>query len=274
MISSIQAACTVVDPPRRSDTEVPSVLSFYRDLVEPFGCTVDKQLLQSGANVSHRDLADELASHETMRDRAPGLIIVTYALPDVHPFTAVASHINMLFGGEAKSFSISGQGLAAPFSALRVVDTFQQSGRVSEALVAILEQTTLPTRFPLVHDNQLVNSGVFLALDTRNGFKVDAIESFDNNSATIYRLSELTAENFQETLLVLGPWVTFDAANLSEHLHRVAARSYCTSVWSQVASNWQTWQRQYRTVVLCDTEPRTGCSYLVVLGSPNEELKG
>lgn len=265
MTPSVRAACAVVDPPRKPYVEDPSILSFFRDLVEPFGSTVDEELLRAAPNVFHRDLVDRLAADEEMRGRKPELIIVTHALPDVHPFTAVASHLNMLFGGEAKSFSISEQGLQAPFTALRVVASFQRSGQAAEALVAVLEQTTLPTRFPLVHDNPLIDSGVFLVLGTDGELRVDGVESADTPAATARRLSALAAGDPAGTLLVLGPWVSSDGIDPDLRLHRVDPGTYCTSVWLALANHWRAWQREYATVVLCDTEPRTGVSHLAVL---------
>ncbi len=58
MTPSVRAACAVVDPPRKPYVEDPSILSFFRDLVEPFGSTVDEELLRAGPNVFHRDLVD------------------------------------------------------------------------------------------------------------------------------------------------------------------------------------------------------------------------
>ncbi|MFJ1861947.1 hypothetical protein ACIOHA_32160 [Streptomyces anulatus] len=101
---------------------------------------MDEQSLRDGRNVFHKDLVDQLVGSEDI-DGAADLVVVTYALPDVHPFTAVASHLNMLLGGGAQSFSISEQGLAAPFTALRIIAAFQRGGRSERA---VLEQTTLP----------------------------------------------------------------------------------------------------------------------------------
>jgi alkylation response protein AidB-like acyl-CoA dehydrogenase len=57
MTPSVRAACAVVDPPRKSYVEDPSIPSF-RDLVEPFGSTADEELLRAGPNVFHRDLVN------------------------------------------------------------------------------------------------------------------------------------------------------------------------------------------------------------------------
>ncbi|WP_411141997.1 asparagine synthase (glutamine-hydrolyzing) [Streptomyces sp. x-80] len=233
--------------------------------LEVLGSTVDEGLLRSGPHTFHLDLVDGLLAADPVGDRKPELIVVAHALPDVHPFTAVASHLNMLFGGEAKSFSISEQGLAAPFTALRIAAGFHRRGRCSEALIAVLEQTTLPTAFPLVDDNPLVDSGVLLVLGGEGGPWLDRIETAGTAAAGLCRLTELAADDPTGTLLVLGPWTEPRGLAPNLPVHRVGPGSYCTSVWRALAEHGASWQRDFATVVLCDTDPRTGTCHLAVL---------
>jgi hypothetical protein len=55
MKCSVHAACAVLDPRRKPSVEDPSIVSF-QDLVEPFGLTVNEELLRAVPNVFHRDL--------------------------------------------------------------------------------------------------------------------------------------------------------------------------------------------------------------------------
>ncbi|QUH01520.1 hypothetical protein HUO13_12490 [Saccharopolyspora erythraea] len=263
---AVSAAAAVVSPPARPYHDDPSITAFYRDLVEPFGETVDEALLRGGANVFHRDLADALVDDEGIGELVADLVIVTHALPDVHPFTAVASHLNMRLGGRATSFAISEQGLAAPFTALRVMSGFQRSGRAECAVLAVLEQTTMPTRHPLVHDNELVDSGALLVFGGADGLRVDAVETTPTADAATERLRELAAKDPDDTLLVVGPWSAWDGLDGSA-VHRVAPGGYCTSVWLELARNWRNWQQEHAVVVLADVEPRTGQGHLAVLRS-------
>jgi hypothetical protein len=164
-------------------------------------------------------------------------------------------------GGTATSFSISEQGLAAPFTALRVAASFARSGRCQEALIAVLEQTTLPNSFPFV--DSLVDSGVLVVLGTSGGPAVTEVSSTPNPAETRGRLAEFPAG----TLLVLGPWVDATVLDTDSTCLQVNRGSYCTSVWVALAAWWRDWQRDYDTVVLCDTEPRTGEGHFAVLRS-------
>ncbi|MGH4010154.1 MAG: hypothetical protein ACRDTH_18700 [Pseudonocardiaceae bacterium] len=259
------AASAVVSPPPQRYHEDPSILAFYRDLVEPFGAEVDEQLLHAGTNVSHRELVDTLVKAEDVRGCQADLIIVTHGLPDLHPFTAVASHLNMLFGGGAQSFSISEQGLAAPFTALRIVASFQRSGRANQAVVAVLEQTTLPTRHALVQDPPLVDSGALLVFGRGAGLRVDEVGTVGSQEAISTRVREFEAGDPSGTLLVIGPWVDWDGVDAGSRVHRVEPGSYCTSVWLELARHWRRWQQDYTTVVLCDVDPRTHRGHFAVL---------
>ncbi|MEU1505341.1 hypothetical protein [Kitasatospora sp. NPDC005748] len=268
MSTTLQGAGAVVSPPHRPYDEDPATLSYYRDLVEPFGLEVAPDLLRAAPNVTHRDLVDRLAAIEGVRDSAPDLVIVAQALPDVTPFVAIAPYLDRLLGGgSANNLGIGQQGLAAPFTALRVVSAFQRAGRSRTAVLAVLEQTTLPTRFPLVHDNGLVDSGVVLVLGTTGGPRVAGVETIPATESPLDRLGELAAKDPAGTLVVTGPW--FDRRGLDQDgpRHRVEPGSYCTSVWLALARNWRSWQHRYATVLLCDTDPRSGESHLAVLAS-------
>jgi hypothetical protein len=46
-------------------------------------------------------------------------------------------------------------------------------------------------------------------------------------------------------------------------------------VWLALARHWRTWQKEYATVVLCDTDPRSGETHIAVLRSePGQERTG
>ncbi|MFD0382058.1 hypothetical protein ACFQ2B_05425 [Streptomyces stramineus] len=119
--------------------------------------------------------------------------MLAHALPDLHPFTAVAPHLDLLLGSGATAVGISQQGLAAPFTALRVVAAYQRSGRSTRAVVAVLEQATLPVHFALAHDTPLTDSGVLLLLGTGDGPALGGVESLPPGVPPGARVAELTA---------------------------------------------------------------------------------
>ncbi|KAA2264198.1 hypothetical protein F0L68_08130 [Solihabitans fulvus] len=240
----------------------PAALDFLRDLVEPFGEKVNEDLLASGAGVSHRDLTDRLTEDEVVLGSAPQLVIVAHALPDVLPFTAVAPYLSKRLGATATSFAVASQGLAAPFTALRIAAAFHRAGRCGEAVIAVLEQTTLATPFSLGGDTPLVDSGVALVFGAGDGPSVTAVTAGSSVGAAVGAHA-----NDQDTLVVLGPWA--DRAELPDGpaVHQVAPGSYCTSVWLALAEHWSAWRQRHRRILLCDTDPRTGRSHVAMFGT-------
>ncbi|MFI9119548.1 hypothetical protein ACIGW0_09170 [Streptomyces bikiniensis] len=268
---AVRAAAAVRSPGRREPDDRRAALDYFRDLLAPFGEKPDEELFDGGPHVRHRDLADLLVADEGVGGSRPELLIVTHALPDVVPFTAVAPYLTDRLGGRAANFAIAQQGLAAPFTALRIASAYARAGRAAEVVIAVLEQTTLPTPFPLVRDAlpvrddppaqgvPLVDSAAALVLGTGE-------DGGDGNGPRFVRARSagspadaLGREPAEDgTLLVLGPWVAGDVPEHAGPVHRVAPGSYCTSLWLDLADHWREWGRDHRRIVLCDTDPRSG----------------
>ncbi|NBH03211.1 hypothetical protein [Amycolatopsis sp. SID8362] len=258
---TLRGTNAVISPPGPGYREDAAMTRFLADLLEPFGAKVDEDRWQRGRHVSHRALTDRLLEAEGLRTSRPQLIIVTHALPDVLPFTAVAPYLADRLGVTATTFSVAQQGLAAPFTALRIARAYLRSGRCEEAVIAVLEQTTLPTAHPLVDVCGLTDSGAALVIGTGSGPRLASVSS----SGSVDELLEPHRE--EGVLVVLGPWVGKDAGTGLD-VHRVEPGSYCTSVWLALAENGPAWQDRYRKVVLCDTDPLTGRSHAAVFEFP------
>ncbi|MFF5635643.1 hypothetical protein [Streptomyces sp. NPDC012825] len=260
---AVRAAAAVRAPEGREPDDRAAALGYFRDLLAPFGEKPDEELFAGGRHVRHRDLADLLVADEGVGGSRPELLIVTHALPDVVPFTAVAPYLTARLGGRAANFAIAQQGLAAPFTALRIASAYARAGRAAEVVVAVLEQTTLPTPFPLVHDTPLVDSAAALVLGTATG-EGDGPRFVRAHSAGSAADALGREPGDDGTLLVLGPWVTKDLPAHDGPVHRVVPGSYCTSVWLDLAGHWREWGRDHRRIVLCDTDPRSGRTHVAL----------
>jgi hypothetical protein len=250
---TLRAAGAVLDPPRSDHPPTESDVDFQRDLLAPFGVKVDEDRFRRGPQVSHRELTDRLLDASDIADSRPQLVIVTHALPDVVPFTAVAPYLARKLAGDPLCFSIAQQGLAAPFTALRIAAAYHDSGRCAEAVITVLEQTTLPVAVPLI---PLVDSAAALVLGPGTGPRL--IGTATGRSAADLIRDRAGADD----LVVLGPWV--DATGLDSATYRVEPGSYCTSVWLALAAHWRDWRDAHPAILLCDTDPRTGRSQVAV----------
>jgi hypothetical protein len=256
----LDMAAAVTAPAPKAYEDNPASLRFFRDLVEPFGLTVDEELLRSGTQISHRDLLDELFRDDVPRGTAE-LVIVTHGLPDLLPFAVNAAHVNLMFGDHADCFAISEQGLAAPFTALRVIAAYQRSGRISRGVLVVLEQTTVPVPEPLIQQNKLIDSGVLLAFSGSGELGIEAVESCPSAEAGS-RIAKLAARDPASTLVVTGP--DGPDGEPGAAVHRAAPGSYCTSVWLELARNWREWVARYACIVLGDVDQRTGRGHVAV----------
>jgi hypothetical protein len=249
--------------PYRLSTDV---ISFNQDLLSPYGMQVDEGLARQGRNITFTELAEHVMRAALITVPAAELLIVAYALPDLHPMKTVASHLNHLFGDRCRSFAISEQGLGAPFTALRIAAAYARSGRCRSLALFVLEQVTLPYRNALVHEHRLADSSVLLFFGSQGSWEVASLRSCGRGDHLAGQLLAAVPDGADgQTLVVAGPWADPGHVRMAAMpCHEVAPGSYCTSVWRELARHHQDWAANYARVVLCDTDPRTGASHIAV----------
>ncbi|GHF70390.1 hypothetical protein FHX82_005602 [Amycolatopsis bartoniae] len=274
---AIRRGSTVLEPHRVAHPEIPGLEEYHRDLLRSFGQDLDPAAAANPPAVTHADLVEQLLDGDPLGPVVPDLVLVAYALPDVHPFTTTATHANWRLGNHAASFAVSEQGLAAPFSAVRIADAYFRAGRCSAAVLAVLEQTTLPNQDPLVDKENLVDSGALLLLSAEDdglpALGVEQIWTQRQPAACARRLAAAVGEP-GATLVVEGPWaLDHGVSGAGVTVDRLGTRTYGTSVWLALAEHRE-WAQRYDTVVLHDTDPRSDCCAAVVLRSSREETPG
>jgi hypothetical protein len=251
------------NPYQRDD----DLLTYHRDLLARYRIEVDEDLLKQSRNIDFKDLGEELIARCPDLITDPDLLLLAYGLPDRYPLRAVTAHLNHLLGDRSRSFAVSEQGLRSPFTALRIADAYAQAGQASTVALFVCEQSTLPYRDPLVHDTPLLDSAALLCFDTGAGLTFTATRAGRAGQPLGALLDEhLPAVPPGRTLLVAGPWTDVAAQDgTGLPVHACQPGSYCTSVWLDLARHHEAWAGQYDSVVLCDTDPRTGRSQLAVL---------
>jgi hypothetical protein len=114
------------------------------------------------ANVGFIQLAEAVLREMAPPIASPDLLILAYALPDLHPLKSTTTYLNYLLGGESRSFAVAEQGLRAPFTALRIADAYVRAVRYANLALFICDQTTLPYYDPVVHDTPLADGALAL----------------------------------------------------------------------------------------------------------------
>lgn len=267
-IRAVVATTTAKGAPWRA---APEELLYLRDLYAPFGIPLHEEELRSGGGTSHRELV------RTALDGAPAvaktaqdadLVVVASSLPDLHPFEPVGPYVQRRLGSPGLGFTVSDQGSAAPFTALRIASAYQRAGRARKTVVVIVEQESHP-------EYDLARTGardgcVLLVLGRDEGSdeageaRVEEVSRV--RAGTRERGTDLLAdavsrhtENVDpgDALVVLGPHVPHDLpVPDTAAVHRVDRAGYGTGVWLELAEWHAEWAAAYRRIVLCETDAR------------------
>lgn len=279
---AVRPGASVLAPPRTVRPDLSVMAEYDHDLLGSFAQCTKPAVGDGRPVVTHTDLVENLLDGDPLGQADPDLVMVAYALPDVHPFTTTATTLAKRFGNRATSFAVAEQGLSAPFSALRIAAAYHRLGHVRQAVLAILEQTTLPNHDPVVDEADLVDSGVLLLLESHGPGAAAGGDGAADGAALavqdvwaqrpagecVRRLSAATGSGEGSTLLVEGP-LSGHGVPAQHHgvdLHRHTGATYCTSVWLALAGHPE-WHEQYDRIVLHDTDPRSGTCAGAVLGS-------
>lgn len=259
MALRLRTAAALLRPAPQQYRPDEEILRFYRDLLGPRGSELDENLARRGTNIAFTDLAERaFRAAPGAVPASPDLLVLAYALHDLHPLTTVSSRLNHQFGGQSRSFAISEQGLGAPFTALRIAQSYARSGRCDSAALFVLEQATYLYPVPFASEHRLTDSGVYLLFGPDgDGWEPCGLYT-ERDPGGLRRLLRSMPPG---SLVVAGPWTdpaVLDGTGLS--CHRVTPGSYATSVWSALASHHRHWADQYRHLVLCDTDVRRGVS--------------
>jgi hypothetical protein len=259
MALRLSTAAALVRPTPQQYRPDDEILEFYRDLLGSRRGELDEELANRGTNIAFADLAERtLRAAPAAARHSPDLLILAYALHDLHPLTTVSSRLNHRLGGRSRSFAVSEQGLGAPFTALRIAQSYARSGRCGSAALFVAEQATYPYPVPFASEHQLVDSAAYLLFtEDGDGWQPSGLYTARDPGG----LRRLLRTMPPGSLVVAGPWTdpaVLDGTGLS--CHRVAPGSYATSVWATLASHHRQWAGRYRHLVLCDTDVRHGVS--------------
>ena len=271
MALRLRTAAALVRPESQQYQPDEEVLQFYRDLLGPRRGELDENLARRGTNIAFTDLAERaLRAAPGAARRSPDLLMVAYALHDLHPLTTVSSRLNHQLGGRSRSFAVSEQGLGAPFTALRIAQSYARSGRCGSVALFVLEQATYPYPVPFATEHKLTDSGVCLLFaEDGDGWEPRELHTARDPGG----LRRILRGMPPGSLVVAGPWTdaaVLDGTGLS--CHRVTPGSYVTSVWSALATHHAQWAGRYRHLVLCDTDVRRGVSRVATFTGSMTEL--
>ncbi|MGW2542461.1 hypothetical protein ACWC5I_16690, partial [Kitasatospora sp. NPDC001574] len=249
-------------PARLAGTE----LRFMTDFLASFGEEPDHERHARGGGNSFTDMARELL--DGLEHPLPPLdrLVLAYHLPDLSVVEVAGCYLAERCPGGPEVFSVAGQGVGAPFTALRILAGLRRTGGLAEGAVLVLDQSTLPYADPdtrpgddcavLVHtagpDAETAGpAGEGMAPgDAELDFVTE--RSVDPNTA----LGEL-ARQVPGVRIVAGRMLADrldPALRASCDLVEGEADRLCTSAWAALAEHWT----PDRYTVIADYDPHSG----------------
>lgn len=121
----------------------PMLRVYLADMVRPYGVALREDLLEAGSGQSYGEMAGTLLSREMPAGEPVDLLVLAFAVGDVVPGRATAAHLSSRCPGRPAAFAVCDQGVAAPFTALRLIREYARTPGCRRALLIVTEQATL-----------------------------------------------------------------------------------------------------------------------------------
>lgn len=244
--------------PRRGPAALAGVeLRFMTDFLSAFGERPDHDLYARGGGNGFIAMAGELLDGLAPLPELDH-VLLAYHVPDMKVVEVAGCYLAERCPGGPEVLSVSGQGVGAAFTALRVLRGLRLSGRGDQGAVLVVDQSTLPYPDPDIVAGRDRDCAVLLR--TEPACAADAVEVdflaeqdvADPNAA----LEELARERPEARIVVgrmladrLGPRLRDgDALTVGP------ADQLCTSAWTALGEHWTS----DRYTVVADYDPYSG----------------
>jgi hypothetical protein len=122
-------------PPR------PAALRYLADMVTPYRVPYSERLFVDGNHNSYSHLGQLLVAQAGL---CPELLLVAHATADCEPGRSLSGHLSTVCPGDPLVFAVSDQGDLGPFRALGILRQYVAAGWRRDALLLVLDQSTLP----------------------------------------------------------------------------------------------------------------------------------
>lgn len=239
-----------------TDLDRPEHLAGYlADLVRPYPVELVSAM---PAGQSYAEMAAALISATV--EEPVDLLLLCFAVPDLHPGRATATFLSHLCPGTPLSFAVCEQGSAAAFTGLRIASEYLASADCQRALLLVVEQAGLP--YPVPVPVPAEHRGVALLLESGgDGPQLTGLQQVAGVSADLVakKLTDLVADQPKTRLLL--------SASLAEHAPELAeivpAGQPNTGLWWQLPDELD----RETDLLLADYEPQLGYLSLAVLNS-------
>lgn len=162
------------------DARLPTYVS---DMVTPYGLRYDNAPLAANQGQSFSEMCQPLI--EEFVTEPVDLLVLAFDLHDLRPGQATSIYLGHICPGDPLAFTVCDQGNAAPYTALRLIQSYVRTGAIRRALLLVAEQATLhyellqPAPIPAGHFAAafLLEPGPAVSVTVRPTHDVDAVSA-------------------------------------------------------------------------------------------------
>lgn len=240
-----------------SDLARDPVLRFYlSDMVGPYGLALREDLLDAGAGHSYGEMAEPLIA-SVVPDGAPvDVLVLAYGIHDVRLGRATATYLTSRCPGDPLGFAVCDQGVAAAFTALRLIGAYAETGACRRALLVVVEQSALHYEIAAPAPVPERNAAVTLLLEEADG---DPLTVRQHTEVAPDEVGALLTKELPgpDGTVILGNGLSGIESTVDD-MRRAPAGQPFTGVWWELSAGLPNWTRD-RQVLVADYDAALGC---------------
>jgi 4-hydroxymandelate oxidase len=240
----------------------PRLQVYMSDMVAPYGLAYHDEVRQAGLGQSYAEMCQPLVESLVPADEPIDLLVLAFGLHDLRPGQASSIYLGHVCPGDPLALSVCDQGSAAPFTALRLIQTYARTGNVRRALLLVAEQGTVHYDLPRPAPLPQRQAAVALLLDADAGLELAPVRQRSGVPPAQLRsalAAELAAigDPAGRTLLLGARLAAEDVAGIpADAVLPAPAGQPCSGAWWQLAEEGG--QSRPGQLVVVDYEPDLG----------------
>lgn len=225
--------------------------------------------LAAGLGQSYGEMGEPLIEALASPERPIDLLVLAFAVHDLRPGQATAPYLSYRCPGNPLAFSVCDQGVAAGFTALRLIQTYVRTGRFERALLLVMEQATLHYRPPRPAPLPDRHAAVGLLLERTGPAALAPVRQYPEvpPGQAGHRLADqiatLAADRSAVTLVIGAEYADDLLADrrlpeLVERIQIAPTGQPATGAWWEFAGGFAEWTEQRRLVLMADYDRPLG----------------
>lgn len=125
----------------------PRFIQYYKDLYSHLGSEIEEAVFKEGSQATYSELGEAILTECNQSSILSDLdlMVVAYWAYEFDPdHASCGAYLCEKFNLDCKMFDVCEQGSIAPFTAIKIINSFIKNAQINKAVLLILEQTTIP----------------------------------------------------------------------------------------------------------------------------------